>query len=103
MSDSNDTYQTIADAVRKAEALAELARRDAQEVKNRLQEIHYVQQDFTRRIDHVEAELSDLHKDFQGMNAIANRWKGGFIVLVALGGVVTWLSSVGGNILKVFK
>ena len=33
----------------------------------------------------------------------ANKWKGGFIVVVALGAFITWLISVGAEIGKFFK
>lgn len=52
-----------------------------------------------RQIRESIAELSkdvqDLSAEISEMKNMANRWKGGFLVLAALGGIIGWfLSSI---------
>jgi ribosomal protein S2 len=51
----------------------------------------------------LRESIADLSRDVQALSAdvaemksMANRWKGGFLVLTALGGIIGWiLSTVG--------
>lgn len=75
--------------------------------------------DLEHELDHLKLEYERLAKDFAELEEIknevmveeiknevmeihdmANRWKGGFIVIVALGGVAGWILS---NIESVLK
>lgn len=60
-------------------------------------------QDICRRLADLENDLKLMKLDIASINAAANKWKGGFLVLVALGGIIAWLSSIGGNVMRVIK
>lgn len=55
------------------------------------------------REERTEAEMVNMRRDIDSLKQSASHWKGGFFVIVAIGGVVTWLSTVGSNIIKAFK
>lgn len=67
-----------------------------------------VKRDF--RLDEIERRLSDLEKlqetaqvSLSSIEQAANRWKGGFLVIVALGAIIGWLTSVGGRLAQMVK
>ncbi|MDJ0686440.1 MAG: hypothetical protein QNJ84_17275 [Alphaproteobacteria bacterium] len=46
----------------------------------------------TASVGELKREIAGLKKDVSALTAQANRWKGAFVVLLAAGGVVGWLS-----------
>lgn len=62
------------------------------------------------RLEKLEEEVLELKgllkevlEKLDAIDVLMNRYKGGFLLLLALGGVVAWLSSVGGNLIRAFK
>jgi hypothetical protein len=45
------------------------------------------------KIEVLEEKLDDMDEKVDDLSSMANRWKGGFIVLAGLGGVVGWILS----------
>lgn len=44
-------------------------------------------------IGEMSSELQQLREEISEMRNMANRWKGGFVVLAGLGGIVGWILS----------
>lgn len=53
-------------------------------------------------ISELKAELQTLRNEITDMKEMANRWKGGFIVLAGIGGIVGWILSSWQTIVQVF-
>lgn len=53
-------------------------------------------------LKYLKSDMEGLRRDISEVHEMANRWKGGLIVVVGLGGVVGWLLSVGSNISKLW-
>jgi len=45
------------------------------------------------RLSHVQDEVRHVHEEVSELKATANRWKGGFWAIIALGGALGWLAS----------
>ena len=56
-----------------------------------------------KRILRLEDELERTKEILASIDTAANRWKGGFLVIVALGAVIGWLISVSSGLRSVFK
>lgn len=54
------------------------------------------------KIDEMRSEVKDLKDDIAEMKNMANRWKGGFLVLAGLGGLVGWVFTTWGSALNIF-
>ena len=48
-------------------------------------------------------EVEELSEEVKQMRAMANRWKGGFIVLAGLGGVIGWVLSTFSSVSSIFS
>ena len=44
------------------------------------------------KVDAIDRHLNAVQKDVSDMKAQANRWKGGFIVILAVGGLLGWVA-----------
>lgn len=44
-------------------------------------------------ISELAKEVENLRNEISEMKVMANKWKGGFLVLTALGGIIGWLLS----------
>lgn len=44
-----------------------------------------------QKIEHLTKLVESLESDVREMKQTADRWKGGFLVIVGLGGVLTWI------------
>lgn len=55
------------------------------------------------RIVKVERDLLAAETTLLGIAKAADRWKGGFILVVAVGAFIGWLTSVGGGIKGLLK
>jgi len=53
-------------------------------------------------IGEMRADISKLSAEIVNVNNMANRWKGGFIVVMAVGAFIGWLISVGAGLTKIF-
>ncbi len=90
MVESNDHAAAIATAAAVALALdIERARARLENMEHRLSVLE-------------EARISAERKLFS-IEAAANKWRGGFLLVVAMGSVVAWLVSVSSNIVKFIK
>ena len=45
-------------------------------------------------------QLGEISKDVKALNAQANRWKGAFMVLLAVGGLIGWFADRATQIFK---
>lgn len=54
------------------------------------------------KIDKISDEMNELKDDINEMKNMANRWKGGFLVLAGLGGLVGWIFSTWGSAINIF-
>lgn len=54
------------------------------------------------KFERLEKQQSEMKNEIDGIRDAANRWKGGFIVILAIGSVIGWLTSLGGNIARFF-
>ena len=68
-----------------------------------LARIHYEITSLREHLERVEAAQKLKQEKVDRIDAAANRWKGGFAVIIALGLFVGWIASTGGSILKLFK
>jgi hypothetical protein len=48
-------------------------------------------------------DLRDTRKAVDEIHHMANRWKGGFIVIASLGGLIGWMASAYENVFHLFK
>jgi hypothetical protein len=55
------------------------------------------------RVKRLEDALAEAQETIDSMEVSAQRWKGGFAALVALGAIAGWLLSVWGSIVKAIK
>lgn len=46
------------------------------------------------RIKTLSDEVRHVHEEVSDLKAQANRWKGAFWVMVAIGGIVGWISHI---------
>ena len=65
--------------------------------------IGYKLEEISRRMERLEADAKAVKDELILMKEIAARWKGGFLVVLALGGLVTWISGVGGGLMRILK
>lgn len=54
-------------------------------------------------IDKLAEDLSDVRAEVGEIHAMANRWKGGFIVITALGGIIGWVLSTWESVTGLFS
>lgn len=94
---------TAADAAAKAATVAAQAAVSASETQRELLKIGFQLTDIVRRIGDLESDVKTMQIGMSAMSDMAAKWKGGFLVIVALGGVMAWLSSIGSNLMKVIK
>lgn len=59
--------------------------------------------DLERRIVDLEAALKKAQDALHNFEVSANRWRGGMMAVIALGGLITWLVNVGSGIVKVLR
>ena len=50
----------------------------------------------------LKNDVAELQKEISTIYEMANRWKGGFIVVLSLGGFIGWVVSVSGGIRNLF-
>jgi len=74
-----------------------------QDINLKLVGISYQLTSLQRQVDAMEKQHSEMKEEIDGILDAANRWKGGFLVIVALGSVIGWLISVGSNFLRIAK
>lgn len=74
--------QTLGNLDRKLDAL--LPRREWMEMNERRE----------TEIADLKAEIKALKSDVATIKEMATRWKGGFIVLAALGAIIGWISAI---------
>jgi hypothetical protein len=55
------------------------------------------------QINHVQAEIEDVKKNVSTLYQFVSHAKGGYIVLIALGGIMMWLFGVWDKIIKIFQ
>jgi hypothetical protein len=46
-------------------------------------------------VKHLADTVADLRAEVRALRDQANRWKGAFIVILALGGALSWLAQLG--------
>jgi hypothetical protein len=72
-----------------------------------LQKLAAVQVERDRELRELVTDLrKDLEKVIEGVeriNSMANRWKGGFIVLTAIGGLIGWVVASWNNIVDIVR
>lgn len=94
---------TAADAAAKAATVAAQAAVVAAETQKELLKIGFQLENIVRRIGDLEADVKAIQIGMSLMSEMAAKWKGGFLVILALGGIIAWLSSIGSNLMKVVK
>ena len=75
----------------------------AAETRLEMAKIIFQLTDVNKQLSVVQIEVAKLALDIDEINAAANRWKGGFLVIVAFGGVIGWLVSIMSNVGKFLK
>ena len=51
----------------------------------------------------LSTDVEELSDEVKQMRAMANRWKGGFVVLAGLGGIIGWILSTWSTFSSLFK
>lgn len=54
------------------------------------------------RIAKAEKKLEDHDKEFDQIHSTANKWKGGLLVIIAIGSFINWIGSSFGSLSKFF-
>lgn len=73
----------------------------AQAVDATRRELHIEAMD--REIEMLKLQQTDIQRRLSEIDVAANRWKGGFLLMVALGGIIGWLVSIWGSVKKVLS
>lgn len=55
------------------------------------------------KVDRIEKVQNEVREELNEVRDQANKWKGAFIVILALGGILGWIASVGSAISKWLK
>lgn len=55
------------------------------------------------KFERLEKQQNEMKTEIDGIRDAANRWKGGFVVILAIGSIIGWLASIGGNIGRLFR
>lgn len=62
-----------------------------------------LEQQFLKRGEDLNERLDKIEEGIQDLRSYANKWKGGFWVLLGLGSAATWLLSQWENIVHFFS
>lgn len=54
------------------------------------------------KIGDLETSLSNVQKDIENINNMANRYRGGLLVVLALGGLIGWAVTISDKVLHWF-
>ena len=65
--------------------------------------VERMEADMTNMFKRMELDMLGMARELREIHDAANRWKGGFLVIIALGAVIGWLASIGGSIGKFLK
>lgn len=52
------------------------------------------------RVNGLLSRIKSLEKEVDSFKTAANRWKGGVVVLVALGSIIGWLAAIWDKIVR---
>lgn len=55
-----------------------------------------------KEITNLDTDMKKLEKEVENIYTMANKWKGGLLVLMALGSIIGWIASFSGSIAKIF-
>ena len=85
-------------------AAAVLAAVQMQEMRSQIMALIEADKHRTEEIKELRAvldvKLEQISNQLTALTRTATTWKGGFITLVALGGIIGWVVTVGGTVLK---
>lgn len=56
----------------------------------------------TEQVEQMRSDMTELKDSVKNLESLTGKWKGGFFVLIILGGVASWLTTFLYNIFKVF-
>ena len=88
---SPDQHYRDDDQKRAIEAAVDLVRRD------------YRLEQLEAKVEQMAAMQREILAKLASIERAATLYKGGFLLIVALGGIVAWVSSVAGNIFRAIK
>ena len=67
-----------------------------------LQKLRFEIEHLQQSVAAVNAGLVAVQTKVEVIRVAADRWKGGVLVIIALGGIITWLANIGPNLGKLF-
>jgi hypothetical protein len=53
-----------------------------------------------QEMEQMKVQLEELQRDVSAIRGMADRWRGGFLVLLSLGGIIGWIASVWDKVQK---
>jgi len=97
----NAERASVADRAERADVADRAERADVAGVAERATVAERAQT--TDRLDEIMADVETIKKEMALLTTMANRWKGGFIMLVALGGIIGWALTSWEHIAIIFR
>lgn len=76
---------------------------DATQLALTLQQIGFRLATLETTLQELENTIGTIQNKVDALRIATDRWKGGIAVILGLGGIITWLISVGSNLGKMFK